>query len=702
MNGIIALKKARQYTDETADSLGSLKGAPCTIKSIVENDDNSVITFEWTGTSGTTENSTLTVKNGTDGINGVDGVSPTITLNRNTSDNGVIITVTNADGTTSTVEVKDGVNGDGSNVDLDGYAKTEDVNNALDLKADKTELFSGSYNDLTDKPTIPSTDGLATTEYVDNAVSNVTVDTSNLVTDEELTTTLADYAKSADITEYDDTEVKESIANLTDTKADKAELDAYVTDTELTDKGYATETFVTNKIAEAQLDGSEIDLTGLATKDELALKADKTEIPDLSGYALKTEIPSTDGLVTEENLSTTLADYVADEELSTALADYTTTSEADEKYVLDEEIEIIDLATLESMLGLSTEELEGLASLLSDQTIELSKTWSSSKIYSELNSTLDSAKQYTLDELSKAIGASYKVVTSVDQMTDSKVLYLLKDADSGMYNIYVYDADTSTAELIGSFEINLDDYLKISDAEAQYVKQTDLVANYATKQEVVDGYATKTELQDAIDDVEVEISETENNQIQTLDDGLFVGSETITISKADYDALSIEEKSNGKTYFVPDDETTEDGTDLTQFAKVSDLEELNSKIEEINKDLGNLTIQSNIVNKTGNYGYIKDCIASVVYNGNTAFLHFNGEIEGTIDLLFSDFGLPNTLKTPVSIYGDESLGQYKTVATTLSETGKYLYVRAFSNSTSVQLHAETADFYAVTFAVKFV
>lgn len=32
--------------------------------------------------------------------------------------------------------------------------------------------FSGSYNDLTDKPTMPSIDGLATTTYVDNAVAN--------------------------------------------------------------------------------------------------------------------------------------------------------------------------------------------------------------------------------------------------------------------------------------------------------------------------------------------------------------------------------------------------------------------------------------------------------------------------------------------------------------------------------------------------
>ena len=35
-----------------------------------------------------------------------------------------------------------------------------------------TTLFSGSYNDLTNKPMIPSIDGLATTTYVDDAVAN--------------------------------------------------------------------------------------------------------------------------------------------------------------------------------------------------------------------------------------------------------------------------------------------------------------------------------------------------------------------------------------------------------------------------------------------------------------------------------------------------------------------------------------------------
>ena len=45
------------------------------------------------------------------------------------------------------------------------YDDTE-IKNQLANKADKTELFSKSYNDLTDKPTIPSVDGLASEDFV--------------------------------------------------------------------------------------------------------------------------------------------------------------------------------------------------------------------------------------------------------------------------------------------------------------------------------------------------------------------------------------------------------------------------------------------------------------------------------------------------------------------------------------------------------
>jgi len=49
---------------------------------------------------------------------------------------------------------------------LEGYAKTADL-----AQVAKT----GSYNDLADKPTIPSTAGLASTKYVDDKVAGIVI-----------------------------------------------------------------------------------------------------------------------------------------------------------------------------------------------------------------------------------------------------------------------------------------------------------------------------------------------------------------------------------------------------------------------------------------------------------------------------------------------------------------------------------------------
>lgn len=125
-------------------------------------------------------------------------------------------------------------------VDLTGYATETYVNTAIS-KIPATDLTdyaktadlakvatSGNYNDLTNLPTIPSTTGLATEEYVDNAVKNV------------------DLSKYA---------LKTEIPSL---------------------EGYAKTTDIP-------------DTSGFALK---------TEIPDVSGYALKTEIPDTSNFTT--------------------------------------------------------------------------------------------------------------------------------------------------------------------------------------------------------------------------------------------------------------------------------------------------------------------------------------------------------------------------------------------------------------------
>ena len=61
----VTLALAKKYTKDTADSLGSLRGAPCTIKSAVHQDGVNTITFEWTGTSGAKQTTVIRVWDGT-------------------------------------------------------------------------------------------------------------------------------------------------------------------------------------------------------------------------------------------------------------------------------------------------------------------------------------------------------------------------------------------------------------------------------------------------------------------------------------------------------------------------------------------------------------------------------------------------------------------------------------------------------------
>ena len=70
---ILAYALAKKYTSDTADSLGSLKGAPCTIKSVTEITGGHRITFEWTGTSGAKQTLPLDVMDGEQGPQGEPG-----------------------------------------------------------------------------------------------------------------------------------------------------------------------------------------------------------------------------------------------------------------------------------------------------------------------------------------------------------------------------------------------------------------------------------------------------------------------------------------------------------------------------------------------------------------------------------------------------------------------------------------------------
>ena len=168
-----------------------------------------------------------------------------------------------------------GEQGGGANVDLTDYAtkvwvtqqlasyytKAEidlSLSNKADISHTHTEYASidhvHNYNDLTNKPTIPS----KTSDLANDSGFLISIP-SEYVTEEEMSTALS-------------------------TKANKSDIPSL--------NGYATETFVTNKIAEAQLNSGEVDLSGYATKDDLTSKVDKAEGKSLSTNDLTNELKS--------------------------------------------------------------------------------------------------------------------------------------------------------------------------------------------------------------------------------------------------------------------------------------------------------------------------------------------------------------------------------------------------------------------------
>lgn len=188
----------------------------------------------------------------------------------------------------------------------------EDVLVTFATKAELSDVAtSGSYTDLKDTPVIPSVEGLASEEYVAEAIKNIpSVD-------------LSDYAKKEDIPDVSRFLSEIPAEYVTETELDSKgfltqhqDLSSYALKTDIptdiskfnNDAGYltehqsleglATEEFVRDQIGAIP----ETDVSGLATKDELSSKADKSYVDeaisnvsvDLTGYAtedfVKTEI----------------------------------------------------------------------------------------------------------------------------------------------------------------------------------------------------------------------------------------------------------------------------------------------------------------------------------------------------------------------------------------------------------------------------
>lgn len=307
---IYALSK--KYTDNTTDALGGVKGAPATIKSITEIDGGHRVTFEWTGTSGKKETSTLDImngvngtdgkngakgakgdpgQNGQDGTNGQDGIG--ISKIEKTKTEGLVDTyvITFSDDSTFEYTVtngKDGKNGSGSSTGEENVIESIKVNGVAQTVAEDKSV------DIT----VPTVD--VDKNYVDTELDKY-------VTDEELNakgylTSHQDISGKVDkikgksliadteierlksIKNYDDTEIKTELAK----KANSTNVTKEISDKIAEVVSDAPESFNTLKEISDWISGHENDASAMnsAIKDNKSAittlqtdKADKTEIP---------------------------------------------------------------------------------------------------------------------------------------------------------------------------------------------------------------------------------------------------------------------------------------------------------------------------------------------------------------------------------------------------------------------------------------
>ena len=135
---------------------------------------------------------------------------------------------------------------------------------------------------------------------------------------------------------------------------------------------------------------------------------------------------------------------------------------------------------VERLLGLTKEENEAMSDLILDTEVRLDKTYSSSKIYSSIQDAIDTSKAYTLSELGKMSGASYKVVTATNEMTDEKIIYLLDNGTT--FDMYIVESGIPTK--IGDTNIDLSEYYTKTEVDNDFLKKTHAASTYATKTEL--------------------------------------------------------------------------------------------------------------------------------------------------------------------------------------------------------------------------
>lgn len=162
---------------------------------------------------------------------------------------------------------------------------------------------------------------------------------------------------------------------------------------------------------------------------------------------------------------------------------------------LSDTISELTKADIEALVNLTPEEISKLSDIISTE-IRLDKTFSSSDTYMRIQAAIDTAKEYTNNQLGKAVKPAYKVVASTSEVTETGYFYLISNGTN--YDMYVLSADGSAVSL-GTSDVDLSDYYTKTEVDNDFLKKTDATSTYATIT-TVDGKVDKTSILTALDD----------------------------------------------------------------------------------------------------------------------------------------------------------------------------------------------------------
>lgn len=311
------------------------------------------------------------------------------------------------------------------------------------------------------KTDIPDVSDFTTHEDLQEAINNI----------EHPVVDLSEYAKKDELPSVAGLATEEFVQK----QIDEIEFPA----TDLT--GYATEEYVQKKIAEAELNEGEVDLSAYYTKTEVDSKFDNLNIPepDLTGYATKEDvenaineivIPSTEGLATEEFVEEAIAsiqipsvDGLASEQyVDEAIANIEHPTVDLSGYAKKEEIPSID--------GLATEQYvkDSIATLIDSAPETLDTIGEIAAELSKNQNVVDALNTAIADKANKSEIPSIEGLASEEYVNDAIAKIEIPEAKPDI-NVYEITSDSAVIdELVALLpegaEINSGDLMLVTNS----------------------------------------------------------------------------------------------------------------------------------------------------------------------------------------------------------------------------------------------